>query len=133
MLYVKNELKNVKNELTRYWPYAILLEYIIARKNMKRLVSFGSRKELDPSSVNFLIADINYTYIYLKDGSKILSSTNLKELESRLKAHAFLRPNRSILVNARFIKGCTSSSIILKNNEIIKISRRRQKKIIEAF
>ncbi len=100
---------------------------------MKRLVSFGSRKELDPEQVNFLKADINYTFIYLKDGSRILTSTTLKELENRLKSYAFLRPNRSLLINTRFIKMSNTETIILQNNDIIKISRRRQKSLTKVI
>lgn len=100
---------------------------------MKILVSFGSRQKLDPKEVNFLKAEINYTYIYLKDGTRILSSTTLKELESRLKPHSFLRPNRSVLINTKYIKDCIDCSLILKNNEIIKISRRRKKKLLSKF
>ncbi|HLO42694.1 MAG TPA: LytTR family DNA-binding domain-containing protein [Leadbetterella sp.] len=100
---------------------------------MKKLVSFGSRKELDPEKVDFLKAEINYTHIYLNDGSRILSSTSLGILESRLKPFAFCRPNRSHLVNARFIKRTTEEALVLQNNEIVKISRRRQKRILKAI
>ncbi|MCA0363403.1 MAG: LytTR family transcriptional regulator [Bacteroidetes bacterium] len=100
---------------------------------MEKLVSFGSRKELDPAQVNFLKADNNYTFIYLKDGSRLLTSTTLKKLENRLKSFAFLRPNRSLLVNIQFIKMSNSETLILENNDIIKISRRRQKRLIEEI
>lgn len=100
---------------------------------MKTLVSFGSRKKLDPEQVDFLKAEINYTFIYLTDGTKILSSTSIGILETRLKSFAFCRPNRSLLVNTRFIKMNTIEELVLKNNEVIKISRRRQKQLLKVI
>jgi DNA-binding LytR/AlgR family response regulator len=96
---------------------------------MNKLISFGSRNILDPKQVNFLKADINYTYIFLNDGSKILSSTSIGVLETRLRSCKFLRPNRSLLINTNFIKSRNNGELILKNDEIIKVSRRRLKEI----
>lgn len=100
------------------------------------LIHLGSRKNIPSSSILMLKSDINYTIIYLNDGSKILSSTTLGKIEKRLKDFQFFRPNRSIIFNLDFMadfedesqSGCFGK-ILLKNNEKIALSRRRT----EAF
>lgn len=48
-------------------------------------------------------ADRNYTSFFLKDGKKILVSKTLKEYETLLSAHNFLRVQQSHLVNIDFV------------------------------
>jgi two-component system LytT family response regulator len=96
------------------------------------LIHLGSRKNIPPSSILMLKSDINYTIIYLKDGSKILSSTTLGRIEKRLKDFQFFRPNRSTIFNLEFMADFESKAqsgsygeILLKNNEKIALSRRK--------
>lgn len=92
---------------------------------MKPLVAFGSRKNLDPATIILLKAETNYTYLYFNDGSRILSSTTLGILETRLKDFPFIRPNRSVLINMDYILESDLLQLKMTNNEIVKISRRR--------
>jgi DNA-binding LytR/AlgR family response regulator len=50
-----------------------------------------------------LKSDINYTVIYLDDGSQILSSTTIGILEKRLKEFNFFRQSRSFIINLQFV------------------------------
>lgn len=100
------------------------------------LIHLGSRKNISPANILMLKSDINYTIIYLNDGSKFMSSTTLGKIEKRLKDFQFFRPNRSIIFNLEFMvefekKVQTGSygNILLKNNEKIALSRRKS----EAF
>lgn len=79
-----------------------------------------------------LKADVNYTNIYLDDGSQILSSTTIGILEKRLLAFNFFRPNRSVVINLKYISDFENkaqtgdfSKILLKNNQKIPLSRRK--------
>lgn len=96
------------------------------------LIHLGSRKSISPSSILLLKADINYTIIFLDDGSKLLSSTTIGVLEKRLKGFNFFRPNRSFIINLQFIeqfqdKATTGHlpNILLKNKDAITLSRRK--------
>ena len=90
------------------------------------LIHLGSRKNISPANILMLKSDINYTIIYLDDGSKFMSSTTLGQIEKRLKGFQFFRPNRSIIFNLEFMadyeakaqSGCYGK-ILLKNNEKI--------------
>lgn len=98
--------------------------------NSTKLVHIGGHVKICPSKIIMLKADINYTIIYLADGKQILSSTNLGSFEKRLKEFLFFRPNRSFVINLKFISNfddATGSSlkIRMKNDENISISRRR--------
>lgn len=70
----------------------------------------------------------NYTIFYLKDDRRIVASRTLKEFESLLIKHLFLRIHKSYLINIKSIyklqKG-HDSSIELQNGEILPISRAR--------
>jgi DNA-binding LytR/AlgR family response regulator len=100
------------------------------------LIHLGSRKNISPANILMLKSDINYTIIYLNDGSKIMSSTTLGKIEKRLKDFQFFRPNRSIIFNLEFMtdyedkkQSGSYGNILLKNNEKIPLSRRKS----EAF
>ena len=96
------------------------------------LIHLGSRKNIPADSILMLKSDINYTVIYLEDGSQILSSTTIGILEKRLKAYNFFRPSRSFIINLQFVadfekKAQTGdfSRIFLKNKEEVPLSRRK--------
>ena len=101
-----------------------------------KLIHLGSRKNISPANILMLKSNINYTIIYLNDGSKIMSSTTLGKIEKRLKDFQFFRPNRSVIFNLDFMaefedktKSGNYGKILLKNNEKIALSRRKS----EAF
>lgn len=100
------------------------------------LIHLGSRKKIAATRIIMLKSELNYTTIYLDDGSKILSSTTMGKIEKRLKHFQFFRPNRSTVFNLAYMAshGVTAEknaagNIWLKNNVKISLSRRR----IEAF
>lgn len=94
-----------------------------------KLIHIGGYEKISPTSIMMLKADANYTIIYLEDGRKILSSTNIGLLEKRLKDYLFFRPNRSVVVNLQFMSGFDdndkTTKIRMKNDTDISISRRR--------
>jgi DNA-binding LytR/AlgR family response regulator len=108
--------------------------------NPNTLIHLGAYEKVPPSTILMLKADSNYTTIYLQDGKQIMSSTCIGTLEKRLSAYQFFRLNRSTLVSLSYIskfgdknKVGDSSVIVLKNDEEIKISRRKVKDINNKF
>jgi DNA-binding LytR/AlgR family response regulator len=98
------------------------------------LIPFGGRIKINPKTILLLKAEVNYTQVYLEDGSSILSSITLGTLAKRLDKHPFFRPNRSVLINLEYMASFEkeSAQIKMENNEVFKISRRRTK-IFENF
>lgn len=97
--------------------------------NNELLIHLGGRKKVSPKTIVLLKADINYTVIYLEDGSYFITATTIGILENRLKNYPFFRPNRSVLLNLDFMVWfeLTSAQIKMENNEVFKISRRKTK------
>lgn len=117
--------------------FKIELNYIMKTTN---LIHLGSRKNIPSSNILMLKSDSNYTLIYLKDGSKILSSTSLGKIEKRLKDFQFFRPNRSTIFNLDFMadyedktQSGSYGKILLKNNEKISLSRRKSEIFIKMI
>jgi two-component system, LytTR family, response regulator len=76
----------------------------------------------------YLQSENNYTNIYLTDKSCFLMCKTLKNYEALLDKRLFFRCHKSFLVNIFFIKEISkknTDSLILKNGEIIPISRRK--------
>ena len=76
-----------------------------------------------------LESDINYTYVFLIDGKKILVSTTLKEYEEMLNDSGFFRIHKTHLINlsqiARFNK-LDENLIQMKDTSILPVSRRKK-------
>ncbi len=96
------------------------------------LVQIGGHKKIAPESILMLKADCNYTHIFLDDGKHILSSTTIGILEKRLKDFHFFRPNRSVVINLKYISDFENKAqtgdfpkILLKNNQTVSLSRRK--------
>ncbi|MCP9770497.1 hypothetical protein EGI22_21525 [Lacihabitans sp. LS3-19] len=105
-------------------------------KSNENSIHLGSRTQLLPRKILMLKADINYTEVFLTDGTKLLSSTTMGIIEKRLEDYNFFRANRSTIINLQYldkdetIKELCSNLLIHtgKKREAvsIKISRRRK-------
>jgi DNA-binding LytR/AlgR family response regulator len=97
--------------------------------NTGNLVHVGGRMQFCPSEIIMFKADLNYTIIYLQDGSSILSSTNIGKIANRVKDLTFFQPNRSYIINLDYIKSFENetSEIEMQNEVKIILSRRKTK------
>jgi two-component system, LytTR family, response regulator len=68
----------------------------------------------------------NYSYIYLSNGSRELSSKNLAYFEDILIDKGFFRSHRSYLVNRFHIEALQSDHFVFKSGIEIPISRRKK-------
>lgn len=80
-------------------------------------------------------ADLNYTKFILSDNKSFISSKTLKEYEDLLVTHNnFLRVHRSHLANLDYlVKVKSDGSLLLKDNSIVPISRRRKKEVMRKI
>jgi two-component system LytT family response regulator len=81
-------------------------------------------------------SDSNYTYVYTIENEKYYVSKTLKEVESMLKGHNFVRVHHSHLVNIlhikRYIKG-RGGELVLKNGKVIPVSRNKKEDLMKLF
>jgi two-component system LytT family response regulator len=71
-------------------------------------------------------ADSNYTMIHLVKNRKFLASKTLSDIEAMLPQDKFIRIHKSHLVNLQHIEKISSNDeVVLTNQEVIAISRRR--------
>lgn len=90
---------------------------------------------LTPVSIN----QIRYIEVFDKlsiihtEKTKIQTYTSLSSLYNALHATHFMKPNRSFIVSMDYIQSFHSSHLILKNGEIITLSRQRRKELKEQY
>jgi two-component system LytT family response regulator len=97
------------------------------------IVHVGSRTHLISSDIVLLVADINYTSLYLSNGEKLLVSYNLGKLQERLSSHkTFIRPNRNTIVNMDYVTDFDLNFIQINQKNVL-ISRRRKENILSEL
>jgi DNA-binding LytR/AlgR family response regulator len=97
-------------------------------------VHVGGRKHVQPEQVIMLVADVNYTTIYLIDGQQFMVATTIGKVQKALDAYGnFIRLNKAQVVNWAYVLQRTKNGLLLKNNETVGISRRRRRDVKVAI
>lgn len=81
-------------------------------------------------------SDNNYTYFYFHDGSRILVSRTLKEIEALLRDQGFFRIHQSHLVNAKFVKNISRQDgglLVMIDGAEVPVSRQKKGQIKEIL
>lgn len=76
-----------------------------------------------------LNADRNYTTLNVIHQKPILSSYTLKSFQKILPEEFFIRISQSSIINIMFFQELIRGNVIMKNNQKIKVSRRRLKEV----
>ncbi len=77
-----------------------------------------------------------YTRFFFKDKTELLVSKTLKEYESILEDHQFIRPHKSHLINIEFVKNYMKSDggyILLADGSRIPVARRKKDGIVKLL
>jgi len=88
------------------------------------------------NDIMYCDADNGYTIFYLNNNTKIMVSRTLKEFETLLQQHQFIRIHKSHLVNFRYITRFSNEGggiVFLKNNHSIPVSSRKRETIIKTI
>lgn len=109
---VKNALSNLETESIEN------LKLILTTQN-------GTLR-LPLKQITHIEGERNYSYIYLSNGSRELSSKNLAYFEDILEDKNFFRSHRSYLVNKYHIENLKNDTFVLKNGIEVAISRRKK-------
>ncbi|WP_169731827.1 LytR/AlgR family response regulator transcription factor [Runella limosa] len=78
------------------------------------------------TQIVFLRGCKNYTFCHLIDGQILLLSKTLKYYEQLLTHQGFVRPNKSYLLNTRYVLEYTPIEIVMCTHERVGISRRKR-------
>ena len=99
----------------------------VSTQESLRLVSF--------ESITRLMAEGNYTRIYLKDGKMILASKTLKSFEERLDSQ-FIRTHQSHLININYVQSYIKEEggyILMEDGSQIPVSVRKKALVLSEL
>lgn len=91
---------------------------------------------IDPDDIIRMAADGSYCIIFLSKGDKLISSTSLTKLESKLNQAQFKRVHKSHLVNIDHIAEFSyleGGYLVLNNDDIVPVSRRKRQEILNVL
>lgn len=116
-----------------------VLDHLKKEGFMKSKISVPISDGYEFIEVNDIIycnSQSNYTYLHLTDGSKVLVSKTLKEVESALANFFFIRVHQSYLINPNYMKRFSRNDggyIIMENKESIPVSNSKRNLIVNLF
>jgi len=115
----------------------VLVENMDANSLKKLVVSnLNGFKVVPLSVIIYMQAEVNYTYIFLENGEKLLTSKTMKEYETLLTDYGFFRIHQSYLINLshvqEYIKG-EGGTVNIPGKKSLPVSRRRKKEFIQRF
>jgi two-component system LytT family response regulator len=82
------------------------------------------------------VADNTYTFFFLSNGDKILTSKPLKEYSDLLKPQGFVRAHQSHLVNPKFVKSWLKEdggTLLMNNGDKIPVSKPNRELVKEVL
>ncbi|HRH66097.1 MAG TPA: LytTR family DNA-binding domain-containing protein [Bacteroidia bacterium] len=81
-------------------------------------------------------SDVNYTYLFLKDKTKLTVTKTLKEFDELLSDYNFFRVHNSHLVNLSYVKGYSAGKggmVTLTDGTSIDVSTRRKDEFLKRL
>ena len=85
-----------------------------------------SKFHFNSNEIITLIGSINYTFINLASGEKLVTAYTLKKFEAQLSKLGFIRVSKSTIVNPGFISNYKHPELELSNGQVVTVSRRRR-------
>lgn len=122
---VKQKKKDSENHSENYKK--LLSEINIRNKTRIKIPTVKGVEFIDTSDLVYLEADGSYTTAYFKNSDKLIISKPIKQIEPLLNLNTFFRIHRSYIINTSHIRRLERDSftIIMNNNTVIPLSRRR--------
>ena len=78
------------------------------------------------NEILYFEGEVNYTHIHLITGKQKLLAKTLLTIENTIASDAFVRISRKHLVNRKFITEVGRDFVVLSNNLMLPIARRRR-------
>ena len=86
----------------------------------------GKRTIVYSNEILFFEGAINYTWIHFKSGKQKVIARTLIYVQQKIDSETFARVSRKHLVNRKFIVEIGKDFVVLSNNTVLPISRRRK-------
>lgn len=132
------KVKEAKYKKTLKRQYDTLLKNIDPEQLVVKKISISTSDKIHLIEVDDIIrceSDNYYTIIYFKDGTSLLVSKTLKEMEQKLEEYDFVRTHKSHLVNMRCIMNFIKDEMMVVMTDGVKVpvSKRKKEKIVEVI
>ncbi len=132
------KVKDAKYKKTLKKQYDNLLKNIDPDQLVVKKISISTSDKIHLIEVDDIIrceSDNYYTIIYFKDGTSLLVSKTLKEMEQKLEEYDFVRTHKSHLVNMRCIMNFIKDEmmVLLTDGVKVPVSKRKKEKILEVI
>lgn len=119
----------VKDELEEKFPKALDKTLAYLETNPKLTIQKKNKIYiLNQHEIMYLERDLRVTHIVCKD-SKITIPDRLEDLIEKLDSHHFIRCHRSYIINTQYLQEYSHSSVVMRDNYSIPVSRRYQSDI----
>lgn len=114
-----------------------LLNYLEAEKEGIKKIYISSVKGfdfIDVKEIQYLEAADKYTFLFLENARKVVSSKNISYFVELLSTFKFFQCHRSFMINLDFIARYSNEGfVILSNGKEIPLSRRRKKAFFDIL
>jgi two-component system, LytTR family, response regulator len=87
-------------------------------------------------NIIYCASDNNYTYIHKMEGTPLLLSKTLKEVESMFDAHSFLRIHQSYLINLKHLRKYVRGAggyVIMSDGKDLPVSRSKKEELLHKL
>ena len=132
------KVKEAKYKKTLKKQYDSLLKNLDPEQLVVRKISLSTADKIHLIDVDDIIrceSDNYYTIIFFKDGTSLMVSKTLKEIDQKLEEYDFVRTHKSHLVNMRCIKNFIKDEmmVVMSDDTKVPVSKRKKEKILEVI
>ncbi|MBR5147343.1 MAG: response regulator transcription factor [Bacteroidales bacterium] len=132
------KVKEAKYKKTLKKQYDSLLKNLDPEQLVVRKISLSTADKIHLIDVDDIIrceSDNYYTIIFFKDGSSLMVSKTLKEMDQKLEEYDFVRTHKSHLVNMRCIKNFIKDEmmVVMSDGTKVPVSKRKKERILEVI
>lgn len=132
------KVKEAKYKKTLKKQYDSLLKNLDPEQLVVRKISLSTADKIHLIDVDDIIrceSDNYYTIIFFKDGTSLMVSKTLKEMDQKLEEYDFVRTHKSHLVNMRCIKNFIKDEmmVVMTDDTKVPVSKRKKEKILEVI
>ena len=132
------KVKTAKYKKTLKKQYDNILKNIDPEQLVVRKISISTTDKIHLIDVDNIIrceSDNYYTIIFFKDGTNLMVSKTLKDMEQRLEEYDFVRTHKSHLVNMRCIQNFIKDEmmVLMTDGTKVPVSKRKKEKILEVI
>jgi two-component system LytT family response regulator len=132
----KVRLKRKKDKVNK--NFEVFVDNLQAKKNNQQIALSTSDGLIfvKIDQLIYLRGDGAYTYFYLKNGTRIMTSKNLKEYEELLADYDFFRVHKSSMIHlhemSKYVRG-EGGYVVMSNGDSVDVSKRRKENFLAAL